>query len=327
MKVLFSGFRDQRHSKFGGYDWIHFYPDSDYLSDKNVPLGFIKVGQSGKVINLRILDFLTRIKAKRYDLVHYFYGDLGIFNPLPKKRKYKAVATIHCNTDQLEPHHDNIIECIKSFDAVIVLNSQQQKYLKEKYEINSYFIPHGFNKPTFEHLDVRDFVDFDNTKVNVITIGKQYRDYETLENVIDNQPNENVHFYLVGLKSDLKEKFSKKKNVTVCGFLNDDQYYSLLDACDWSFLPLLYATANNALMESHYLGVPCILPNITGVSDYADFENNVFYSSSSEVLDIFSSLSKQSKKKELIEYAVNKFSWKNIYSQLNSLYSDILEKQ
>ena len=35
MKLLYVGYRDWRHSKFGGYDWIHFYPDSDYLSDKN----------------------------------------------------------------------------------------------------------------------------------------------------------------------------------------------------------------------------------------------------------------------------------------------------
>lgn len=325
MKILFSGFRDHRHSKFGGYDWIRFYPKSSYFSDKNVLLGNIPIGKSGKVINLRILDFFTRLKAKNYDLVHYFYGDLTIFHPLPKKRNYKAVATIHCNTDKLEPHHENIIECIKSFDAVVVLNSQQQHYLAEKYNINSYFIPHGFNKPTFENIEVTEFItDFDKSKVNVITIGKQYRDYETLERIICEQRNSNVHFYLVGLKKELKEKFKEFSNVTICGFLNDNQYYSLISACDWSFLPLTYATANNALMESHYLGIPSILPKISGVTDYACNDVNIFYENINVLLDLFNNLKKIDKSQKLIDYA-NKFSWDKIYYKLSLLYKDICD--
>ncbi len=323
MKILFSGFRDHRHSKFGGYDWIRFYPKADYFSDKNVLLGNIPIGQSGKVLNLEILDFCTRQKAKKYDLVHYFYGDLTIFTPLPKNRKYKAVATIHCNTDNLEPHHENIIDCIKSFDAIIVLNSQQQRYLAEKYKINSYFIPHGFNKPTFENIEVSDFItDFDKSKINVITIGKQYRDYETLESIISEQKNPNVHFYLVGLKKELKEKFKGFNNVTVCNFLNDNQYYSLLAACDWSFLPLTYATANNALMESHYLGIPSILPKISGVTDYACKDVNFFYENKTVLFDFFNNLTKIEKSQTLIDYA-DIFSWDNIYDKLKLLYEKI----
>lgn len=323
MKILFTGFRDHRHSKFGGYDWIRFYPNSDYFSDENVLLGNIPIGQRGKVMNLKILDFFTRHKAKKYDLVHYFYGDLTIFKPLPKKRKYKAIATIHCNTDKLEPHHENIIECLKTFDAVVVLNSQQQRYLSEKYNINSYFIPHGFNKPIFENVEISSFIqNFDKTKINVITIGKQYRDYETLEKIIIEQKNPNVHFYLVGLKKELKEKFTEFDNVTVCGFLDDNQYYSLITACDWSFLPLTYATANNALMESHYLGIPCILPKISGVTDYACKEENFFYEDTDTLLEFFTKISKREKSQVLMNYA-GVFSWNNIYNKLSSMYKEI----
>ena len=44
MRILFVGYRDERHSKFGGYDYIAGYPNSTYLNACDVPFGFIPVG-------------------------------------------------------------------------------------------------------------------------------------------------------------------------------------------------------------------------------------------------------------------------------------------
>lgn len=41
MKVLFTGYRDHNHSKYGGYDHDIKYPGSDFLNAENVPFGFI----------------------------------------------------------------------------------------------------------------------------------------------------------------------------------------------------------------------------------------------------------------------------------------------
>ena len=205
MKLLFSGFRDSRHSKFGGYDWIRFYPNADYISDKSEPLGFLNVGQRGKTLNLKFLDNATRRKSKNYDLVHYFYGDLGLYSPLPSTRAYKVVATIHNNTDKLEKHHGNIIECIRSLDAVIVLNSNQAAYLQQRYNVNAVFIPHGFNRPEFSFVEANCVIDnYDSEKINIAVIGRQYRDYETLHYAIKNV-SPAIHFYLIGLKETQKK--------------------------------------------------------------------------------------------------------------------------
>lgn len=323
MKLIYSGFRDNRHSKFGGYDWIRFYPQADYISDKDVPLGNIEVGQKGKTINLRLLDFATRKKAKNYDIVHYFYGDLGIYKPFPKNRNYKVIATIHNNTDKLEKHHRNIIECIKSLDAVIVLNSAQAIYLKEKYNLNAFFIPHGFNKPNFKLIPANEIIKgFDAEKINLAVIGRQYRDYDTLHLAIKNS-NEKIHFYLIGLAKGEKQNFSSYKNVTLCPRLDDDSYYSLISLCDYSFLPLTFATANNALMESQYLGIKCILPKINGVLDYAASKENFFYGNNTELLSILNSIKKSSPSEYLKNYA-NKYTWKNVYEKLTNLYKTII---
>ena len=325
MKLLFSGFRDIRHSKFGGYDWIRFYPEADYICDKDVMFGKLNVGQRGKSLNLLLLDKKTRKKAKDYEIVHYFYGDLGVYSPLPNKRTYKAIVTIHCNTDAVENHHKNIMKCIKSFDAVIVLNSNQCAYLRTK-GINAFFVPHGFNRPDFISTDVKSFIKtFDSSKINVVTIGRQYRDYETLKYAIEKNTNSQIHFYLLGQKTDIADLFSNYKNVTICPRFNDDQYYSIIEQCDWAFLPLLYATANNSLMESQYLGIRNILPNISGVTDYASPNENVYYEKSEDLPEIFKNLTKQKPSVFLKEYA-DKYSWVNVYHQLQDLYITILNK-
>lgn len=324
MKLLLSGFRDNRHSKFGGYDWIRFYPEADYFSDKDVPFGFLKVGQKGKSFNLRLLEKFTNIKASKYDIVHFFYGDLTLYHPLSKKRRFKAIATIHNNTEKIEKHHENIIECIKSLDAIIVLNSNQATYLREKCNINAYFIPHGFDRPQFNFMPAKEIIDFDESKVNVIVTGRQYRDYETLEYAIQNSSEMGIQFYLIGLKEEQKRRFQHYKNATVCPRLNDDAYYSLISSCDYCFLPLTFATANNALMEAQHLGVRCVLPKISGVTDYANPFDNIFYNDKTELLEILSKLEKQTISVILKSHA-EKFLWKNIYSQLGDFYRSLLE--
>ena len=321
MKLLFVGCRDNRHSKFGGYDWIRFYPNSDYLSDKDVFLGKIKFGTPGKFLNLFFLDRASKKKANEYDIVHYFYGDSTLFYPFPKNRKYKAVVTIHLDTEKKEKHHKNMLKCLKSCDAVIVLNSAQCNFLKTQYNLNAFFLPHGFNLPSFSYK--RSVLQMDSNKINIVTVGKQYRDYETLENTIKYfEKDERFHFYLVGTAKDKKEVFYKYSNATVCGRLDDDEYYSLISDCDYSFLPLTFATANNALMEAQSLMVPSILPNISGVLDYACKNDNLFYSSQKEIIDIFDTLQKHEKCESLKEFA-QQFEWSKIYEKLNLIYSSL----
>lgn len=324
MKLLYVGYRDPRHSKFGGYDWITKFPNSDYLEDKKAFFNMIKFGTSGKFINLFFLDCLSRFYAPRYDVVHFFYGDLTIFKPFRKKRNYKVVATIHLNTENIEKHHKNIKKCIKSCDAIIVLNSQQCTFLREKYRINSFFIPHGFNKPVFSYKDVSMFEkNYDKNIINIVTIGKQYRDYETLLDVIENYKNNTVfHFWLVGISKDWIVRFEQYANTTVCKRLDDDEYYSLISACDYLFLPLTFATANNALMEAQFLGVPSILPKINGVLDYACNEVNLFYSNQKDLHRIFDSLTK-TKKSIILQNYSELFSWDNIFRRLKEVYKTL----
>lgn len=318
-KILYVGFRNFRHSRMGGYDYITQNPHTSYLNAKNLPFGFLSIGQRGHRLSRFILDIYARLKSKAYNVIHYFYADYTIFFPFIKKGGQKIIATIHTNYKEWGPYKRLLM---KSFDAIICLSNQQAKELREK-GYNAFFIPHGFNSPkfSFDECFVKSNMDIEK-KINVSYCGQMYRDFNTLLMIIHKYSNTNVFFHVFGQKESQKKKLLSLKNVKVYDHLDDDKYYSMLQSCDYSFLPLTFATANNALLEQQGLGVISILPNINGVTDYADKDNNLFYNNNDELINIFQNLKKQEKSKKLQTFA-QKYYWDNIYKELNKLYNTL----
>lgn len=314
MKILFAGYRDSRHSKFGGYDYIAQFPDADYLDAAKLPFGFIPVGRCGKKLNLFFLDKFARKMSKKYDVVHYFYSDFMLFFLIKEKRTCKFVATVHMRSENFTQQQ---IDVLRSFDKVICLSSSEEKLLKEN-KINAFFVPHGFNAPVFNFIDPQNF---DKEQINIFYSGMNYRDFDTFFRAVDFSEKQllNIHFFAVGQSAENKEKLKDFKNVTVCPHLDDDDYYSLLSLCDYNFLPMTFSTANNALLEAQSLGIKSILPEISGVLDYANGKENIFYKTFEELKVILMNLKKQFPNEDLITYA-ERFYWKEIYKRLEKVY-------
>ncbi len=316
MKILFAGYRDSRHSKFGGYDYITQFPESDYLDAKKMPFGFIPVGKKGKKLNLFFLDKIARFKSKNYDVIHYFYSDFMLFSKIKCKHKGQFVATVHMKTENFTK---NQIDILRSFDKVICLSSSEEKLLKEN-NINAFFVPHGFNKPVFDFISSQNF---DKEKINIFYSGMNYRDFETFVRAVNFSEKQSldIHFFAVGQSVENKEKLKDFRNVTVCPRLSDDEYYSLLSLCDYNFLPMTFSTANNALLEAQSLGIISILPKISGVLDYASKDENIFYDSFEKLQEILMTLKKRSHNEDLSRFS-QKFCWNEIYEELRKIYGE-----
>lgn len=316
-KILFVGYRDNNHSKNGGYDNIAAFPGADYLRGEDLLFGNIPVRTRGKRLNLWVLDFVARRKSHKYDIEHYFYADSMLFLKMPLQSKCKFVATIHLDVKDLS---DNQLKVLRSFDKVICLSTAEQMLLKD-VGINATFVPHGFNSPEFSNTDIQGF---DKDRINVFYSGMNYRDFDTFLKVIDftTENRKEIHFHAVGQSKENKILLKEKRNVTVYPRLNDDEYYSLLSMCDYNFLPMTFATANNALLEAQSLGIVGILPRIDGVTDYADEDNNIFYGIGNSVEAVFLSIEKRGPDKRLFDYS-KQFSWTSIYARLEKIYDSL----
>lgn len=324
--LLYAGYSAQNRTKASGYEHIVEFRDTnyhvDYLDAANLPFGFIQTGMRGKRINLYFLEIFSHLRAYNYNLIHNFYCDNQLLFSYPKNRKFGAIATTHLN------YHDfskKQLQVLRSYDKVIVLNSKEEEVLKS-FGIDSVFIPHGFDRPKF-HMNC-DFKDRYKDYVNICFSGICYRDYKTLFFFLNEiKGKKNIVLHILGQKREIKERIRSMNytNVIVYDFLPDDDYYSIMSMCDYSFLPLTFATANNTLLEAEFLGIRSIIPNIEGTIDYASMQYNLFYQSEEELHEIIIKLEKEEVCNKLIKYS-DRFQWKNIFRSTKIIYDDVLSK-
>lgn len=241
--------------------------------------------------------------------------------PVIKSKKHKNVITIHLNIEENKRNSKLFFENLKRFDAIIVLSSNQKMILKDKFGIDSIFIPHGFNTPVFKQISSV----INSSFINIFFSGTNYRDLNTLFKIIDfcSSKRKDIKFHVIGQTSSIKSSLTNKDNVICYNRICDDEYYSILSLCDYNFLPLTFATANNALLEAEFLGITSIIPSISGISDYAASSPlNIFYNSIEELENIFFSLTKRPSSYKLKKYAT-RFLWCNIYKQLANVYKQL----
>lgn len=313
MEILFVGYRDDKHSKFGGYDRIIDFPNSSYLNASNLPFGFFKPGQRGKGLNIYFVEKAVRKRRFNFNIIHYFYGDAFINYKLPTKKTSKFVTTVHLKMNNLT---DGQLNNLRAYDKVISLSSAQAEELNNK-RINAHFIPHGFDSPIFENKSGL----VNNDKINIFYSGINYRDFQTFKKIVSYCLSErkDVLFHALGQPKKNQEELSNYNNTIVYQYIDDDEYYSLLSQCDYNFLPLLFATANNALLEAQSIGVKSILPKLNGISDYACKQENLYYENLDSLYTLFDKIKKEKKSKHLVNFS-KKYEWKNIYEELNELY-------
>lgn len=329
MKILLAGFRDPNHSSAGGYDRIRTIKDDACLFlAENYPFGK-KFKTHWMRIATSLMDIQVRFLCFKYDIVHFFYGELTClpFKYLKRKRT-KTIITLHLDASKREKR--GLVKFLERFDGVIVLSSQQQRLLQQ-YGISSVFIPHGFDVPRYDVALSKDHKgnNIDKKYINVITIGSNYRDFDTLNKVLVNlsQINPRVRIHLVGIPKKWKELFINYPNVSIYGRLDDNEYYSLLSNCDYNFLPLTFATANNTLLEAQSLGIQSILPKIDGILDYgAPAPLNIYYDSFDELVKVFSAIEKNEPNSDIKTYS-ERFSWRRINDRILDFYKEICERK
>ena len=320
MNILYVGHRDNNHSKYGGYDYIAKHPNTTYLKDTDAPFGFIPLFKPFKNLNLLFLDLAAKRQKNVFDIIHFFYGDYMFFSPPPANSRAKFVSTIHLKTSSMQTYKINML---KHYAGVVCLSRSEEQELVN-LGINACFIPHGFNFPIFNKLSPEK-LDINNEKINIFYSGTNYRDFDTLKNILlyCTEKKYDYVFHVLGQTEVNKQVLKNYHNAVIYPRVDDDIYYSLLAECDYNFLPLTFATANNAMLESQALGITSIIPKISGITDYSDPDNNIFYSNNDELFTIFDNLKKKSICKNLADYA-KKFEWSNIYKLLDNFYSSLL---
>lgn len=288
------------------------------------------------------------IFEKNIDLVHFHAFGPAMFCFLPKILGKKVVVQGH--GIEWKRSRWNIIgktflkmtevPSVKLPHRVTVVSKVQQNYLKNKYNIDSIYIPTGVNQPTIlkpkiirekYRLYGGDYILFAARLVR--EKGAHYL-IEAYNNL-----NTDIKLVIAGdaqhelkYKKKLMNLTSNNKNIIFTGFVSGELLYELFSNAYFFVLPSEIEGLPIALLEAMSYGNCCLVSDIPENIEAIDKFGYTF--KNKDVFDLKNKLefllknvdAVNSIKEKAKEYVINNFSWDSIAEKFENLYKEVVNE-
>lgn len=285
--MLHYSFNFQHHGRHSSYHHLlDFLAEDDSILDASLP-GFCY----SRWLNVRGIPIKawrkfmeTRawriVKHENHSWIHYLYPEHTYFSGDNSKLANTGVLfschlpseVVNRGSTWLAPFLDGL----KRADGVIVMSPDICDFYAERAPHASVrFIPHGIDvhyfKPPAEKMSRIE------EKLNVLTVGNMLRDFRRLAEVIKRVhevAGNRIAFKVIALKAnlDLLRKHTGESAFELVHGVHGLSDQALLDCyheADLMFLPLMGATANNALLEAMATGLPLLISDHPACRAYA----------------------------------------------------------
>ncbi|WP_447599259.1 glycosyltransferase [Nitrospira sp. Nam80] len=261
------------------------------------------------------------------DIVHYLDGEHAAqwvprLSSLPARIRPALVVSYHQPPDVME--YAVRKETIGRFDHVIAVAPEQMDFLHRfTSPAKVSLILHGIDTEFF-HPSPKEIA---TDKVRCISVGHNYRDYAMIRQVATKlKDNRRIEFHIVSPKATGLEGFP---NAVLHNDVDDLGLLKLYQGADILFLPLLKATANNALLEGIACGLPVISTLLPSVKAYVpgpeamliDTDDPSHYADA--VLALSEDIQHRRQMGRLARQRAEQLSWQNITVQYEALYAKL----
>lgn len=221
-----------------------------------------------------------RAEREQHKWVHYLYPEHTHFcGGVRKKQNHRMLFSCHLPPDTLEKHRLPLAPFVKGLaraDGIILMSPDDLDYYSQQApQARIAFIPHG--------IDIHHFSPSQTTtahqdgKLRVLTVGNMLRDFRRLAAIIRHifeQKHSGVIFTVLASKANIESLRllvgeSAWQIVDGLWGIDDQALLALYRNSDLMFLPLLAATANNALLEAMATGLPMLVSDLPACRAYA----------------------------------------------------------
>lgn len=166
---------------------------------------------------------------------------------------------------------------------IIALSPDQRTFLQNRFpEKKVTMIPHGIDTKYFSY-NYRP----DEENPYIISIGTHGRDYEKLIKFMRSiEPISDLKCIIVtrhNIRSD-------ESNLIIKNNLTDQQLIELYSHAILLYLPLIYATANNTILECLSMGIPIITTDLNDIKYYVGKNNGTFIPIKSSINELYNSI-------------------------------------
>jgi len=309
--LAFVGDRCCDHSPSSGYDQVcALFPEAGWLSGRALEAGETR---------------WARAPSDDADpsLVHVFYGDCSGAAAVPLVRERRPDATIVLTVHQpvARMRRDRAAMHALSFaDAILTVSEAQARELDVGVPVRA--IPHGVWTQAF----APDAAD--RARSEILLVGNYLRDWPATERIVDLLAERGVRCRLVGTNAP-RERFAGHPTVAVAPPLTEPELAAAYDEAAALLMPVLDATASNALLEAMSAGCPVVCsaaPSLVDeyIGDRVDaFEADDHATAVEHLLRYVADPEARAARSRKLRARAQRFDWRLLASQYAAAYAEL----
>ncbi len=268
---------------------------------------------------------LPRLCSRGTHIIHYLDADHTAFL-LPQikhasGRRTKVIASYHQPPEILaEIIPDRVA---KAVDRLIVVSPEQASHFEQIVGPDRVrLILHGIDTDFFRP----GAAPHRSGPIRCLTVGFWLRDFDAIGAVADRLAyRDDIEFHIVAPETG---GLQNRPNVKIHQGISDDSLRLLYQEADLLFLPLLKATANNALLEGIASGLPVVSTRLPSVETYLEGTEAVLVNRNepSSFVDAICRLADDAGMRERMARSsrarAEQLDWRQIAKQYEDVYAD-----
>ncbi len=297
-----------------------------------------------KGIDALLYSFFASIRAlfENYDVLHYHAEGSCAMLWIPHLFKKRIVVTIHGLDWQRSKWGGFATKYIrfgeklaaKYADEIIVLSKGVQKYFKDTYNRDTYFIPNGVNKPTIRKANIiKEKYGLEENKY-ILFLARIVPE-KGVQYLIDayKQIDTDIKLVIAGGAShtndfleEIKKKASEDDRIIMTGFVQGEELEELYSNCMIYCLPSDVEGMPISLLEAMSYGKMCLVSDIEENMQVIGEFGITFRKSDVEDLKVklkeIISLKEKIDEYQIQNYILEKYNWDEVIEQINGLYGE-----
>ena len=261
-------------------------------------------------------------------IYHFLYGETTYHYAgyLNNRKQNRVIASFHQpltgfrKAVQIDWH-------LRQLSAAICVGRSQQAFFEGILDpARVFFVPLG--------IDADYYVpptSFETRSSDLcLIVGENYRDFPTLRGVIElvayQRPQ--TKFVFITLPQSA-ERIGYHPNLTLRSGIPEPEFLKLYQSATLMLMPLIEATANNAILEGMACGLPLVVTDTGDIRDYVSPRGAALIlphdsqGMAEAVLNLLDKPQERQRMSEESRVQALKFSWPNVMEQLSSVYNAI----
>lgn len=328
-KINFISLKFRLHGEYSGYDQLikhvnhhrNFTMNSlekDSLFRNSIKKIFDKlIGSYRFLIELKVLFY----SLGKEEIFHYIYGEnqykfFGKF-----KGKNKVICTFHQPKEYfIKINRKNLLKSFQHIDHIIVVSKAMVEFFEDLIgKGNVSYIAHGVDSFFQNDTDIEKNID-------ILLVGNWLRDFNYANKALSVLSNnkKDISITVLTYKENF-QYFKDLKNVTLLNNISDEELKKLYLKSKLQFLPLIDATANNALLEGIASGLPVAMNKLDNSDGYLTEDLRIELDINPEIagkqlLENLNNPEKLSDLSQRVRDYSKHYLWDSINKELNELY-------